>query len=150
VRVFFDTNVLVYTVDRAQPARRSRAIDLLAQHVRERSLVLSTQVLQEFYAVAIRRQLMAPPDALEMVTVLAREPVVPSGGEFVVRAIALGQRHGLSSWDALIVQAALDAQCGALLSEDLGDGTRFGELQVVNPFAPTAHEAARRKRQEKS
>jgi len=140
--VFFDTNVLVYAVDRAQPAKRSVAMELLGRHVREHSLVVSTQVLQEFYAVAIRRKLLEPADALEMVAALARAPVVPSSGEFVVRAIALAQRHRLSSWDGLVVQAALDARCRILLSEDLGAGTRFGELEVWNPFAPGAHEPA--------
>jgi predicted nucleic acid-binding protein len=139
--VFFDTNVLVYAVDRSVPARRSVAIELLGRHVREHRLVVSTQVLQEFYAVATRRGLLAPADALEMVSGLAREPVVPSSGEFVVRALALAQRHRLSSWDALIVQAALDARCRVLLSEDLSAGTRFGELEVVNPFAPGVHDA---------
>lgn len=138
--VFFDTNVLVYAVDRAHAARRSIARDLLERHVRAQSLVVSTQVLQEFYAVAIRRRLLEPADALEMVTSLARETVVPSSGEFVVRAIALAQRHRLSSWDGLIVQAALDARCRILLSEDLGAGTRYGELEVANPFAPGASE----------
>lgn len=139
--VFFDTSVLVYAVDRAHAGRRSIARDLLDRHVRAQSLVVSTQVLQEFYAVAIRRRLLEPADALEMVTALARETVVPSSGAFVVRAIALAQRHRLSSWDGLIVQAALDARCSVLLSEDLAAGTRYGQLEVVNPFAPTANES---------
>jgi len=140
--VFFDTNVLVYALDRTQPTKRSVAIELLGRHTREHSLVISTQVLQELYAVAIRRKLLEPADALEMVAALAREPVVPSSGEFVVRAIALAQQHRLSSWDALVVQAALDARCRVLLSEDLSPGMRFGELEVWNPFAPGVHDKA--------
>jgi hypothetical protein len=47
----------------------------------------------------------------------------------------------LQTWDALIVQAALEADCQVLYSEDLQAGRRFGALHVVNPFATQAHEA---------
>jgi predicted nucleic acid-binding protein len=55
---------------------------------------------------------------------------------------------GSASWDGGVVQAALDARCRILLTEDLAAGTRFGELEVVNPFEPSVHEpaASRRKR----
>ena len=140
--VFFDTNILVYAVDRSQQAKQAIAMDLVDRHVREHRLVISTQVLQEFYAVAIRRKLLEPGDALEMVTAFAREPVVPSSGEFVVRGLGFAQRHRLSPWDGLIVQAALDARCRLLLSEDLAAGTRFGDLEVVNPFDTQTREPA--------
>jgi len=53
----------------------------------------------------------------------------------------LHQHHSLAFWDALIVQAALDAGCDVLLTEDMQHGRRFGELEVRNPFiAPGAHE----------
>jgi predicted nucleic acid-binding protein len=143
---FFDTNVLVYAVDRSEPGRREVALDLLERHLRERSLVLSTQVLQEFYAVAIRRRLLEPADALGMVSAFAEETVVPSSAGFVVRGLALSQRHRLSPWDGLVVQAALDARCPILLTEELAAGTRFGELEVVNPFEPSVHEPPRSRR----
>ena len=46
----------------------------------------------------------------------------------------LSQAHSLAWFDALIVQAALEAGCTHLYSEDLQHGRRFGALQVVNPF----------------
>ena len=45
-------------------------------------------------------------------------------------------------WDGLILQAALDAGCTTLFSEDFSAGARFGGLTVVNPFASQAHEPA--------
>ncbi|HWS74303.1 MAG TPA: hypothetical protein VN324_04080, partial [Quisquiliibacterium sp.] len=79
--------------------------------------------------------------AAEMIATLAQERVVPSTGEFVVRAVALARRYELSLWDALVVRAAIEAECDVLFTEDLQDGMRFGELRVVNPFALRAHEA---------
>jgi len=50
-------------------------------------------------------------------------------------AIRLSQQHLLSHWDALIVAAALLANCTVLYSEDMQHGYMFdGVLQVVNPF----------------
>ena len=46
--VFFDTNILVYAVDRSQQAKQAIAMDLVDRHVREHRLVISTQLLQEF------------------------------------------------------------------------------------------------------
>ena len=52
----------------------------------------------------------------------------------VLRAISLARRHTLSLWDALIVEAALARGCIRLLSEDMQDGRRFGDLVIENPF----------------
>jgi predicted nucleic acid-binding protein len=56
-------------------------------------------------------------------------------------ALALGANHRLSTWDCLIVQAASEADCRDLYSEDLQAGRRFGTREVVNPFTNQAHEA---------
>jgi len=142
MRVFFDTNVLVYSIDREYPAKCAAALTLLERHARERTLVLSTQVLQEFYAVSLRRRLLAPPDALGMIRRLAAGEVVGSSAEFVVRALELGHRERLAAWDALVLQAALDAGCSTLLSEDFQHGRRYGALEVIDPFRGSAHEPA--------
>ena len=49
-------------------------------------------------------------------------------------AISLGRRFGLSFWDSLILQAALDSECTLLVTEDLQHGQRIGGLKVENPF----------------
>ena len=51
--------------------------------------------------------------------------------ETVRHAIELGERHSLSHWDALIVAAALQAECEILYSEDLQDGQIFEERLKV-------------------
>lgn len=46
-RSSLDTNLLVYSVDRADPAKQETALGLIARHAKERTGVISTQVLQE-------------------------------------------------------------------------------------------------------
>jgi predicted nucleic acid-binding protein len=53
-RSFFDTNVLVYTDDRATPAKQPRAVELVAEHRKAGTGVLSSQVLQEYFVIVTR------------------------------------------------------------------------------------------------
>ena len=137
---FFDTNVLVYVFDRAEPAKQALAQALVTEHMSARDMVLSTQVLQELYVTLTRKKQLGAADALEVVTTFAQERIVPASADTVLRGLALSQRHQLSAWDALVLQAALDAGCTTLYSEDLSTGARFDDLVVVNPFAPQVHE----------
>lgn len=99
-------------------------------------LVISTQVLDEFFWAVTRRMAepLADDVALRLVSRLSRLRVVGADAPFVVSAIELAGRHQLALWDALIVRAAQVAGCERLLTEDLDDGARYGDVLVVNPF----------------
>ncbi len=137
---FFDTNVVVYAFDGADSYKQTIAKDLLARHLADQSMVISTQVMLEFYVVVTRKRLLEAEDALAVITELGSQNLRPATADSVLRGLALAQRHRMSPWDGLIVQAALDTGCTALLSEDLQAGLRLGDLQVVNPFVPAVHQ----------
>lgn len=141
MKAFFDTNVMVYAVDPTAGLKHAQADALMARHMVERTLVLSTQVLQEGYSVLTRKKQVPTDVALQVVSTWAEEAVVPSSVELVLAGLALSRRYQLSVWDGLIVQAALQARCDVVFSEDLQAGMRFGDLEVVNPFTLGAHEA---------
>ena len=135
-RAFLDTNIVVYLFDDDSPERQARAAEILRADGETMELVLSTQVLQEFY-VAVTRKLerpLAEEDALIAVRSLIELTVTQLDSDMIVSAIELSQAHTVSFWDALIVQAALSSGCQRLLTEDMQDGRRFGELLVENPF----------------
>ena len=142
MRRFFDTNVLVYSCDPTDRAKRDMARVLVEDAIAAEDFVVSTQVLVEFYATCVRRKLLGPAQALGLVRLWSEHDTVSQTPDLVVRGLALHQTHSLSMWDALIVQAAIDARCDVLLSEDLQHGRRFGDLEVSNPFAGSgsAHE----------
>ena len=134
--IFVDTNVWVYAVDTADPDKRKRAMDATAP-ASGRDLVVSTQVLTEFYAV-VTRKLAVPvsvEDAEAMVRQLSVLPVVGIDASLVVSAIASSREWQISIWDALILRAADVAGCRRVLSEDLADGMTYGSVVVENPFA---------------
>jgi predicted nucleic acid-binding protein len=43
-------------------------------------------------------------------------------------------RHGISYWDAAIVEAARFAGCCTVLSEDVADGHDYDGIRVEDPF----------------
>lgn len=141
MRHFFDTNVLVCSRDPDDAAKRALARALIEGAIEEGSFIVSTQVLVEFYATTVRCSLLGPAQALELIRFWGGLDTVPHTPELVNRGLELHQAHSLSVWDGLVVQAALDAGCDVLLSEDLQHGRRFGSLEVVNPFLrAAAHE----------
>jgi predicted nucleic acid-binding protein len=133
---FFDTNVLVYTVDTSEPTRQEQAIDCLARAVRDDTIVISTQVLQEFYSITTRklRPPLSPREAAQQVEQLCGFEVVGASAHSIMSAVELAQRHKLAWWDALILEAAQRANADVLFSEVGQHGRRFGQLTVTNPF----------------
>lgn len=133
---FFDTNVLVYCMDAGDPRRQTLAIERLERAVREGPVVLSTQVLQEFYAITTRK--LQPPlpadEARAQVERLAAFDIIGSTAQSVIDSIDLAERHRLQWWDALVLEAALRAQADVLVTEDGQHGQRFGKLVLENPF----------------
>lgn len=137
-RTFVDTNVLVYAVDNADERKRDIARAVIAEPSAD--LVISAQVLSEFYVVVTRRLAipMSTEDAGAAVDELAKLPVVVVDSDLVRDGIALTQTAQISFWDALIVVAAGAAGCERVLTEDLAAGTTIGGVIVENPFASAA------------
>ena len=136
MKYFFDTNVLVYLFDADAPAKRSRARALFQVHAEAGDILLSTQVLQEFY-VTVTRKLARPLDAAaaaEAAANFAELPLVNIDSKLVLSAIHRSRGSQLSFWDALVVQAAIEGHASTLYSEDMQHGQIFDGLKVVNPF----------------
>lgn len=131
---FVDTNVAVYAHDHGSPEKRERAIGLFTSPPDR--LVVSTQVLSEFYWTVTRK--LDPPLPGEVATAALHElsvlPVVAVDRALVLAAVRTADRHQLALWDALIVEAAAASGCERLLTEDLSHGQTIRGVLVENPF----------------
>ncbi|MFZ0685450.1 MAG: PIN domain-containing protein [Terriglobales bacterium] len=134
VRSFFDTNVLVYTDDQAASAKQQIALDLVAVHLRNRTGVVSLQILQEYFVTITRKLNVAPQIARRKVELLAEFDVAAPNVADILAAIDLHRLHGLSFWDALVLRSAKQAGCSVLFSEDMQDAREIDGLRIVNPF----------------
>jgi len=133
---FFDTNVLVYLFDASQAQKRARARALLNDAAASGDVLLSTQVLQEFF-VAVTRKLSTPlphDQAERAVRELAFLPLVGIDAVTVLESIATMRRYRLSFWDSLIVRSAIRGGASVLYTEDLNHGQKIETLTVQNPF----------------
>jgi predicted nucleic acid-binding protein len=133
---FVDTNVLLYAVGRS-PAERTKSAAALAL-LEADDLVLSVQVLQEFYVQATRAsrldRLSHDQAVLLIESFRLRFPVQDITVPLLHAALATAARFRISYWDAAIVEAARVRACSVVLSEDLTDGQDFGGVRIQNPF----------------
>jgi predicted nucleic acid-binding protein len=135
-KYFVDTNVLMYAHDKGSGAKHEKAEELIEQLWRDRSGVVSTQVLQEL-AVNLRRKARKPLDATATREVIADYMtwhVVVNSGAAILDALDIEKRFQISFWDALIVQAAQSSGAEVLYSEDLADRRQYGSIRVLNPL----------------
>ncbi len=133
-RFFVDTNVLLYSVDATEAAKRARARQWLDSLWATDAGRLSWQVLNEFYSNAVGKMKTPAARARENVETFALWQPVDFGLGLLQRAWYWMDRASVSYWDALIVAAAEAAGCKYLLTEDFQAGRKFDELTVVNPF----------------
>lgn len=127
---FFDTNILLYSVG-SDETKAARAEDLLAV-----GGMISVQVLNEVTNVA-RRKMQLDWDELHgfLASIRSLLDVVPLTVEVHDTGLAVAERYKLSTYDAMIVAAAIHAGCSTLWSEDMQHGLRIDErIRIRNPF----------------
>ncbi len=135
-RVFVDTNILIYALDPADPAKRQVSADLLRQTIANRTLTLSPQSLNETCRVLVQRRQLMPVDAARAyIRTLAPWAIAPLDAKTTERAFAVEDATGYGWWDCLILAAALQADCRLFVSEDLQDGRDVAGMRIANPFA---------------
>lgn len=133
---FVDTNVLLYGVSTARDEadKHATALSILDRD----DVVLSAQVLQEFYVQATRSTKTHPlahDAAVSLIESWLRFRVIETTAPLVQQALATAARWQVSYWDAAIIEAARIGNCPVVLSEDLQPGMNFAGVTVQNPFA---------------
>lgn len=132
---FFDTNILVYMQDSSNLNRQKTARKLFAECVKDKTAVISTQVLQEFYNIAANKLHQDKNATKAIVRNFANNlDLVTVTFEIIENAVDLNIANQFSIWDAIIISAAQSGNCDILYSEDLNDGQRIGNLVIKNPF----------------
>jgi len=130
--VFFDTNVLIYSIAQNDP-RSMQAETLLAAGGR-----VGVQQLNEMASVTRRKMGMPWPEireALDAILTLCPTPVAITLATHQ-SALEIAERYGYGIYDALVLAAALQSKCRIIYSEDFQDGQLIeGKVTVRNPFS---------------
>jgi predicted nucleic acid-binding protein len=135
---FLDTNIFVYSFDHQAPEKRQTARLLIQTALSTQRGIISTQVVQEFLNVALRR--FARPMAASEAREYLRAVLVPLCQHYPSmalydRTLLLREETGFSFYDSLVLAAALESGCSTLFSEDLQHGRNVQGLALENPFA---------------
>jgi predicted nucleic acid-binding protein len=136
-KFFLDTNVFVYLFDTTAPAKAKKAARLVRDAVDTGKGIVSYQVVQEFFNVALRRfaHPMSGAEAEQyLITVFRPLLAVHSSPALYVEALRIAGKHRFAWYDSIIVASALESRCDTLYSEDFQHGRQIEGLRMENPF----------------
>jgi predicted nucleic acid-binding protein len=136
-RFFLDTNIFVYSFDPKARAKAKRAAELIRRAADSGAGLVSYQVVQEFFNVALRRfsQPMSTAEAEQyLITIFHPLLSVHSSPVLYVEALRIAAKHRFAWYDSLIIAAALEGKCDTLYSEDFQHGREIEGLRIQNPF----------------
>ena len=132
---FFDTNILVYSVD-SRDSRKQEIASLLLAHALEcnNDGAISVQVMSEF-ANILQGKFGLPAERAEeylsMYYPLLKTEVT---ADMVRNALFIRKEYGIQHYDALIVAAAEKLGCHEIVSEDFNPGQIYRGMVAINPF----------------
>jgi predicted nucleic acid-binding protein len=133
-KIFLDTNILVYSLDQANPEKKERCRQLIKTLSTEITGVISTQVMQAFY-VSTTSKLGADPLIIkDILRSLERFETVVITPALIKEGIDCSIINRLSFWDALIIAAAESAKCERLWTEGLNHGQIIRGVRIENPL----------------
>ncbi len=133
-KYFVDTNILVYSLDNNFPKKKTQSREIILKLLTENSGVLSTQVFQEFYYVSVQKLHSDPNSIKSLLKHFEKFEVIQINTTLIYDAIDCSLSNTISFWDALIVVAAISANCNKIYSEDLNNGQMIKGIEIVNPF----------------
>ena len=131
---FLDTNVIVYSVDRKNPAKQAIARKLVSRAISGQGYVISAQVLNEFSNIALLKLKMTIPEVRKFVSVFRLIKTISLDCAWTDKALTIKEQYGIQFFDSLLLAAAEFVGCDEILTEDLNDGQIYCGIKAVNPF----------------
>ncbi len=132
VNSFIDTNIWVYAHFQDENQKSAIALELLETLP---SLTSSTQVLNEYYSVMLKKKIADNliQDNIEIIISICEIKIIAISTIRLAHQLKL--KYGFSYWDSLILASALEADCDSIYSEDMQHQQIIeGKLQIINPF----------------
>ena len=134
-RSFIDTNILLYAEASDKTEKQQTALDLLHQHYQDACAVISTQVLQEYCNIAIKKLKLEPQYIRSQLDFYLQFEVIQVTADIIRIGFDIHQTRSMAFFDAIIVASAKTAGCSVLFSEDMNAGELIDGIQIINPFS---------------
>lgn len=133
-KIFIDTNILVYSQNNKEKEKQLICRRVMSSLVEEHLLVISTQVMQEYYNVATLKMGLEKLFVKRTVEMFDVYEVITLQPSIIFKAMDIHILHQLSFWDSLIISAAKSANCSMVLTEDMNDGQIIEGIKIQSPF----------------
>jgi predicted nucleic acid-binding protein len=134
-----DTNILIYSLDRNEPAKQSKAQQLLLQL---RSATEPTFLLRQVLGESVQQlrrwrdqgQLTDAEFSQHVQTFRYLFPIILPTVPVLDRALDFVQRFSLAHWDSMILGACAEAGVTRLYTENMGAPRTINGIELVNPL----------------
>ncbi len=133
-KVFLDTNIVIYANDKRDRYKQDKALELITGLMKANRGTISTQVLQEYTFVALRKLHQNYEIILRQLKLMESFEVVRQSPEMIRRAVEIMESYKIGFWDSCIISNAEYANCTVIFSEDLNAGQYYSGIRVENPF----------------
>jgi predicted nucleic acid-binding protein len=134
-KVFFDTNLFIYAYTTNEPEKSEIIRAFFQECSAKTSVVISTQVLTEFYAVMAKHRYPHEKIADYLDELISTSAVKAISLQTVEKAVFLKGKYAYSWWDSLILSSAWENGCKRVCSEDMRHGHIIEDsLLIENPF----------------
>jgi len=133
-KVFLDTNIIIYANDERDKVKQDKALQLITDLMKDNTGTISTQVLQEYASVALRKLHQKYEIIIRQIKLLESFEVVRQSPEMIRRALEIMYSYKIGFWDSCIISNAEYANCSVIYSENLNGGQYYSGIRIVNPF----------------
>lgn len=133
-RSFIDTNVLVYAEASDEPQKQRAALALLKSLYDENLGVLSTQVLQEYCNVALKKLKLPAQYVRAQLDLYEQFEIVQVTPHIIRAGLDLHQTRSMAFFDAIVLASAHAAGCNVIWTEDMNTGEIVNGVCISNPF----------------
>ena len=131
LRVFIDSNIIVYLVDNRSKEKTKKAQDFLSP-----DFFISTQVIAENVNVCLKKLHLNKETTFDFARrVLNRFRILQITEATLLKNFEISIKYQLSSWDSIIIATAILNSCSIIYSEDMQDGLVVeNSVTIINPF----------------
>jgi predicted nucleic acid-binding protein len=131
-KIFLDSNILIYLYSEDEPQKKKTANDIFDKY----ECAISTQTLNEFCNVCIRKLNKTIPEIIESLNEIKENSIVEFiDDKAIEQALFLHGKYFYSYFDSLMLSSALKSECAIIYSEDMQHGQVIENvLRIVNPF----------------
>jgi predicted nucleic acid-binding protein len=131
LRVFIDSNIIVYLVDNRSKEKTKKAQDFLSP-----DFFISTQVIAENVNVCLKKLHLNKETTFDFARrVLNRFRILQITEATLLKNFEISIKYQLSSWDSIIIATAILNSSSIIYSEDMQDGLIVeNSVTIINPF----------------